>query len=142
MLKSTLLTKISSYDNNIFYNLFYDKILSFIFVSEDGKVLAYHETPASTLLNDYDSSGDRCNFKIEGMLEKTSNIKAGTEAIRLGTVCITAGKRASGNDTDGCFVFKSSANNYDKAPSAFFNDDFTSAIVFTEVENYVVPEAQ
>ena len=114
----------------------------FIFVSEDGKVLAYHETPASTLLDDYDSSGDRCNFKIEGMLEKTENIKARTEAIRLGTVCITAGKRESGNNTDGCFVFNSSAKNYDKAPSAFFNDNFTSAIIMTEVENYEMPEVQ
>ena len=129
-------------ENSVFYCLQSNSNdYPYIFVSEDGYVLAY-----SALTDTYTSTGDRNNFKVWTMVDPTSGGKiTSTVADRLGMVYITTGKRTAGDDKDGCLIFKYNGNGapkWDNSSAPFHDNEYTSAIIMTEVENYEVLGAQ
>ena len=99
----------------------------YIFVSAEGGFLTFKALSDAYINRVTD-------FKVGLMTAVTSNVNSSVEE-RFGTVYITTNKRPNEtNDTDGCFVFKNQNNTYDGADVPFHNDNFTSAIVMTEVE--------
>ena len=99
----------------------------YIFVSAEGGFLTFKALSDAYISRVTD-------FKIGLMTDVTSNVNS-TVDVRRGTVYITTNKRPGETaDTDGCFVFKNQNNTYDGADVPFHNDNFTSAIVMTEVE--------
>lgn len=120
------------------------KDFPYIFISANGKFLKFHEkgnaSSANTLTDNYVAAVN--NFKVEGMIEKSDNINS-TIDVRLGTVAFTVDKRTENDGTDGCFVLKNSVTPpvFDAASAPFHNDNFTSAIIMTKVEDYTAPEA-
>lgn len=100
----------------------------YIFVSAQGGFLTFKALSDAYISRVTD-------FKVGPMVDVANNVTS-TVDVRLGTVYITTNKRpGSTDDTDGCFVFKNqgNANTYDGADVPFHNDNFTSAIVMTEV---------
>ena len=116
----------------------------YVFISEDGKYLKYHGKGASSANTLTDSYIEAVNsFKVEGMIEKSSQYINSTVEIRLGTVAITVDKRTENDNTDGCFVLKNSVtpHTFDAANAPIHNDNATSAIIMTKVEEYTAPDA-
>ena len=100
----------------------------YIFVSAEGGFLTF-KALSDAYINKV------TDFKVGLMTGVTDNVNSSVES-RIGTVYIATNKRPnSDKEDDGCFVFKNqgNANTYDGANVPFHNDNYTSAIVMTEV---------
>ena len=144
---TTLSTSTNEEDASVLYCMAStSNTFPYIFISENGKFLKYHESgkssSANTLTDNYIAEIN--NFKVEGMVNKSSNYIDSDMELRLGTVAFTVDKRATnGDDTDGCFIIKNSVASptFDVTSAAYHKDGFTSAIIMTKVEDYTAPDA-
>ena len=114
-------------DASVFYCMESDSDeYPYIFVSAQGGFLTFKALSDAYISRVTD-------FKVAPMVDVANNVNSTVDA-RLGTVYIATNKRPnSDKEDDGCFVFKNQDNTYDGATLPFHNDNFTSAIVMTEV---------
>ena len=114
--------------------------LRYVFISEDGKILAYR-----SLTDSYTYSGNLLNnCTIEAMVGKSSGYITSDKIKRLGKVCITTEGRADDNGSAGCFILKYTVNppSFDNSSAPYHNNTYTSAIKIIEVKNYTPNQNQ
>ena len=110
----------------------------YVFVNNEGKFMIFKGTEGNRndngqndnkgYIDAYDATyADLTIAKLAG-----GSVAPANQADILGFVSIS-GHREEGNNTNGCHVVKADGS-FDMASGAFFNDNFSSAFLITEVE--------
>ena len=111
----------------------------FVFISEEGKILAYQ-----SVTENYTSSGNLVNdFTIGGMSSSSSAHISGEKSDCLGLIYLKAKARTSNDDKAGCIICTVANNTFGNSTEPYYGKEgHTSAIKVTEVTGYTTNAAQ
>lgn len=111
----------------------------FVFLNNDGKYFVWKGTNASSSgalnsnLGFTDSYASGYSFKIVQLLTSGSQVSETNQANLFGYVAAQSNLTRSGRSDKGYFVIKNQTN-YDQAGDAYYNDNFTSALLIEETD--------